>query len=36
MPGVDTDRIIHDLNARFAAPLPELYKRRNLFWYDEE
>jgi len=36
MPSVDTDKIIHDLNARFAAPLPEFYKRRIIFWYDEE
>ncbi|MCD8241265.1 MAG: BREX-1 system phosphatase PglZ type A [Lachnospiraceae bacterium] len=36
MPSVDTDKIIQDLNTRFAAPLPEFYKRRIIFWYDEE
>lgn len=36
MPSVDTDKIIHDFNARFEAPLPEFYKRRIVFWYDEE
>lgn len=24
------------MNKRFAAPLPEFYKRRIIFWYDEE
>ena len=24
------------MNTRFAAPLPEFYKRRIIFWYDEE
>ncbi|MCD8180310.1 MAG: BREX-1 system phosphatase PglZ type A, partial [Firmicutes bacterium] len=33
---MDTDKIIQDLNARFAVPLPEFYKRRIIFWYDEE
>ena len=33
---MDTDKIIQDLNRRFAAPLPEFYKRRIIFWYDEE
>lgn len=36
MPGMDLDTIIRDLNTRFAAPLPEFYKRRIIFWYDEE
>lgn len=36
MPGMDLDTIIRDLNMRFAAPLPEFYKRRIIFWYDEE
>ena len=33
---MDTDKIIQDLNRRFAAPLPEFYKRRIIFWYDED
>lgn len=33
---MDTDKIIEDLNRRFAAPLPEFYSRRIIFWYDEE
>ena len=33
---MDTDRVIQDLNRRFAAPLPEFYKRRIIFWYDED
>ena len=36
MPGMDLNTIIRDLNTRFAAPLPEFYKRRIIFWYDEE
>lgn len=30
------DTIIRDLNKRFAAPLPEFYKRRIIFWHDED
>ena len=30
------DKVLQDLNRRFAAPLPEFYKRRIVFWYDEE
>lgn len=30
------DTIIRDLNKRFAAPLPEFYKRRIVFWHDED
>ena len=30
------DKVIQDLNRRFAAPLPEFYKRRIVFWYDED
>lgn len=30
------ETIIRDLNKRFAAPLPEFYKRRIIFWYDED
>lgn len=33
---MDIDTIILDLNKRFAAPLPEFYKRRIIFWYDED
>ena len=33
---MDTDKIIQDLNRRFAAPLPEFYERRIVFWYDED
>ena len=33
---VDSDKIIQELNQRFAAPLPEFYKRRIIFWYDED
>lgn len=33
---MDLDTIIRDLNQRFAAPLPEFYKRRIIFWYDQE
>ena len=33
---MDTDRIVQDLNRRFAAPLPELYKRRIIVWHDED
>lgn len=33
---MDLDTIISDLNARFEAELPEFYKRRLVFWHDEE
>ena len=33
---MDTDKIIQDLNHRFAAPLPEFYQRRIIFWYNED
>lgn len=33
---MDIDTIIQDLTRRFAAPLPEFYRRRVIFWYDEE
>ena len=36
MANMDLDTIIRDLNKRFAAPLPEFYKRRIIFWYDED
>ena len=33
---MDTDKVIQDLNRRFASPLPEFYQRRIIFWYDED
>lgn len=33
---MDTEKIIQDLNRRFSAPLPEFYKRRIIFWIDED
>lgn len=33
---MDTDKVIQDLNRRFAEPLPEFYKRRIIFWLDED
>lgn len=33
---METDKVIQDLNRRFAAPLPEFYQRRIIFWYDED
>lgn len=33
---MEIDKVIQDLNKRFAAPLPEFYKRRIIFWYDED
>lgn len=33
---MDVDKIIQDLNRRFAAPLPEFYKRRIIVWHDED
>ena len=33
---MDSDKIIQELNQRFDAPLPEFYKRRIVFWYDED
>ena len=33
---MDTNKIIQDLNRRFAEPLPEFYQRRIIFWYDED
>lgn len=32
----DSDKVIQELNRRFAAPLPEFYQRRIIFWYDED
>ena len=36
MASMDLETIIRDLNKRFAALLPEFYKRRIIFWRDEE
>lgn len=33
---LDTEKINQDLIRRFAAPLPEFYKRRIIFWHDED
>ena len=33
---MDTDKVVQDLNRRFAASLPEFYQRRIIFWYDED
>ena len=33
---MDVEKIVQDLKRRFAAPLPEFYKRRIIFWYDED
>jgi len=33
---MDIDKVIQDLNRRFAAPLQEFYKRRIIFWRDED
>ncbi len=33
---MDAEKIIQDLNRRFAEPLPEFYKRRIIFWIDED
>lgn len=36
MASMDLQTITGDLNRRFAAPLPEFYSRRIIFWYDED
>lgn len=36
MGSMDLDIIIQDLERRFAAPLPDFYQRRIIFWHDEE
>lgn len=33
---MDTEKVTYDLNRRFAAPLPDYYKRRIIFWLDED
>ena len=35
MASIDLVKTQQDLARRFAAPLPEFYKRRIIFWYDE-
>ncbi len=32
---MDNEKIIQELNSRFAQPLPEFYERRIIFWHDE-
>lgn len=36
MASMDIEKIIQDLNRRFAIPLPEYYRRHIIFWYDED
>ena len=33
---MDIEKVIEDLNRRFAAPLPEYYERRIIIWKDED
>lgn len=33
---MDIEKVIQDLTRRFAAPLPEYYHRRIIFWHDED
>lgn len=33
---MDSEKIVEELNRRFAQPLTEFYKRRIIVWYDEE
>jgi len=33
---MDAEKIIQELNSMFAEPLPEFYKRRIIFWHDED
>ena len=33
---MDAVKIVQDLKRHFAASLPEFYKRRIIFWFDEE
>lgn len=33
---MDIEKVVQDLNRRFAEPLPEFYRRRIIVWYDEE
>ncbi|MBP5467846.1 MAG: BREX-1 system phosphatase PglZ type A, partial [Candidatus Riflebacteria bacterium] len=33
---MDIDKTVNEINKRFSKPLSEFYKRRIIFWYDEE
>jgi len=33
---LDSEQVTQDLNRRFAAPLPEFYRRRIIFWKDDD
>lgn len=33
---MNIEKVVQDLNRRFAAPLPEYYHRRIIFWHDED
>jgi len=33
---MDTEKVVQDLNRRFAQPLPEFYQRRIIVWQDED
>ena len=33
---MSTESILFTLRERFAAPLPEIYQRRIIFWQDED
>ena len=33
---MEIEKILQELTARFAAPLPEFHKRRLIFWRDED
>ncbi len=33
---MDIENVTQELNRKFAAPLPEYYHRRIIFWHDEE
>ena len=36
VPTMDSEKIIQDLNRRFAVPLLEFYKRRIVVWIDKD
>lgn len=36
MASMDLETVIQDLNRRFAVPLTEFYRRRIIFWHDED
>ena len=33
---MDTEKVVSELNKRFAQPLPPYYKRKVIFWLDED